>query len=149
DDGDVDAIHDCTPNHLHLEVNSAALAAGKHLLSEKPLAMTSEESARLVEEAEAAAVVAGVCFNYRHFPLVRELREELRSGGHGRVHLVHGGYLQDWLLEETDWNWRLEAERAGASRAVADIGSHWLDLVQHVTGQRVVAVCADLATVHA
>ena len=148
EDDAIDAVHNCTPNHVHSEVSSAALSAGKHLLSEKPLAMDSEESARLVKEADAAGVTAGVCFNYRHFPLVRQLREELASDEHGAVHLVHGGYLQDWLLEPTDWNWRLEPEKGGTSRAISDIGSHWLDLVQHVTRDRVDAVLADLGTVH-
>lgn len=145
----VDVVHDCTPNHLHLEVNSAALAAGKHLLSEKPLAMDSREATELVVAAGRASVVTGVCFNYRHFPLVRQLRDELASGAHGSFHLVHGSYLQDWLLEETDWSWRLETEKGGGSRAVADIGSHWIDLVQHVTAQAIVEVCADVATLHA
>jgi predicted dehydrogenase len=147
-DDAIDAVHDCTPNHLHAEINSAALAAGKHVLSEKPLAMDSAQSGRLVEEAVAANVVSGVCFNYRHFPLVRHLREVLAGAEFGPVHLVHGAYLQDWLLLPSDWNWRLEAEKGGASRAMADIGSHWLDLAQHVTGDRVTEVLAELATVH-
>jgi len=144
----IDAVHDCTPNHLHSEINSASLAAGKHVLSEKPLAMDSGESGRLVEEAAAADVVSGVCFNYRHFPLVRHLRDVLAGAEFGPVHLVHGAYLQDWLLLPTDWNWRLEVEKGGTSRAMADIGSHWVDLAQHVTGDRVTEVLAELATVH-
>ena len=148
-DDRVDVVHDCTPNHLHADVNAAALTAGKHVLSEKPLALDASETADLVDAAADAGLVAGVCFNYRHFPLVRQLRALVASGESGPFHLVRGAYLQDWLLERTDWNWRLEREKAGASRAVGDIGSHWLDLAEHVTGDRVVAVCAELGTLHA
>jgi predicted dehydrogenase len=147
DDGIV-AIHDCTPNDLHLEVNTAAIEAGKHLLSEKPLATDSAQTRRLVDLANGAGVVTGVCFNYRHFPLVQELRAALASGEHGRVRLVTGTYLQDWLLLPTDWNWRLDPGRGGRSRAVADIGSHWIDLVQHVANDRIAEVCADLGRMH-
>jgi predicted dehydrogenase len=148
EDGSIEVVHDCTPNALHLEVNSAALRAGKHLLSEKPLGMDPGETGRLVALARDAGVLTGVCFTYRHYPLIQELRAALASGAHGPVHLVSGGYLQDWLLLPTDWNWRLDADRGGASRAIADIGSHWIDLVQHVTGDRISEVCADLGTLH-
>ncbi len=145
---DVEAVHNCTPNFLHAEITAAALRAGKHVLSEKPLGMDESETAALVGEADRARAVAGVCFNYRHYPLVRQLKEALGTGQHGPVHFIHGGYLQDWLLEQTDWNWRLDTAKGGASRAVADIGSHWLDLVQYVTGDLVEAVLADLTTLH-
>jgi predicted dehydrogenase len=148
DDPSISAIHDCTPNDLHLEVNRAAIEAGKHVLSEKPLAMDSRETARLVELAGTADVVTGVCFNYRHYPLVQELRARLATADAGRPRLITGTYLQDWLLLPTDWNWRLDPARGGASRAVADIGSHWIDLVQHVTGDRLSEVCADLGRMH-
>src|SRR5436305_6755066 len=147
-DPDVDAVHDCTPNDMHAEVNAAALAAGKHVLSEKPLAIDSTQTAALARQAAAARGISGVCFNYRHYPLVAQARMMITAQDLGAVHLVHGGYLQDWLLFPDDWNWRLDPSRAGASRAVADIGSHWLDLVQHVTGDRIAAVMADLCTVH-
>ena len=147
-DPSVEVVHNCTPNDLHYEVNAATLEAGKHLLSEKPLALNASETAALAERAASAGVVAGVCFNYRHYPLVRELKELLAESD-GSPHLVRGAYLQDWLLEETDWNWRVEPARAGASRAVGDIGSHWLDLAEHVTGDRVIAVCAELGRIHA
>lgn len=147
-DDSIAAIHDCTPNDLHLEVNRAAIEAGKHVLSEKPLAMDSRETAWLVELARTAAVVTGVCFNYRHFPLVQELRSRIAADGHSRRRLITGSYLQDWLLLPTDWNWRLDPARGGASRAVADIGSHWIDLAQHVTGDRIAEVCADLGRMH-
>ena len=148
EDDAVDVVHDCTPNDLHAAVNTAALEAGKHLLSEKPLALDASETGSLARQAATAGVVAGVCFNYRYFPLVRQLRAMLSSGDYGRPHLVRGVYLQDWLLEETDWNWRLEAARAGTSRAVGDIGSHWIDLAQHVTGDEIVAVCAVVGRLH-
>lgn len=148
DDDSVDVVHNCTPNHLHAEVNAAALAAGRHLLSEKPLGMSSAETLRLVDLAAATPAVTGVCFNYRHYPLVRQAKTFMEEGTYGRPHLVHGSYLQDWLLFEDDWNWRLDSGKAGPSRAVADIGSHWLDLVQYVTGDTVTEVCAHLGTLH-
>ncbi len=144
----VEAVHNCTPNHLHAEINAASIEAGKHILSEKPLAMNSAEAASLVERARSSEVVSGVCFNYRHYPMVRQAKAMIDSGEHGQVNIAHGSYLQDWLLYADDWNWRLESARAGSSRAIADIGSHWLDLVQYVTGQQVIEVCADLSTIH-
>jgi predicted dehydrogenase len=146
DDPGVDAVHDCTPNDLHAEINTAAMDAGKHLLSEKPLGMDAAETAELARRAAQAGVVSGACFNYRHFPLVQEARALL--AGEGRPHLIRGGYLQDWLLDDTDWNWRLDSSRAGATRAVGDIGSHWIDLVQHVTGRRLRRVYARLGRLH-
>lgn len=147
-DPEVEAVHNCTPNDLHFSINEAVLLAGKHLLSEKPLAMNSEESARLVELAEKSSVVSGVCFNYRHYPLVAQAKAMIESGEIGKANLIYGGYLQDWLLYETDYNWRLESERNGASRAIADIGSHWCDTAQYILGRRIVEVFADLKTVH-
>ena len=144
----IDAIHNCTPNDLHHEITAAALAAGKHVLAEKPLAMDSHQTADLVDRAARAETVCGVCFNYRHYPLVAEARAMLADGRAGRPHLIRGAYLQDWLLEETDWNWRLQSERSGASRALGDIGSHWIDLVQHVTGRHVARVYARLGRLH-
>jgi predicted dehydrogenase len=147
-DVDVDVVHNCTPNDLHHGVTSAALTAGKHVLSEKPLGFDPEQAEDLVDRSHAAGVVTGVCFTYRHFPLIQHLRATIRSGTGGPAHLIHGAYLQDWLLFEDDWNWRLLADRGGAARAVGDIGSHWIDLVQHVTGDEIVAVCAQLARLH-
>jgi predicted dehydrogenase len=148
DEETIHAVHDCTPNQLHSVINTDALLAGKHLLSEKPLALDSGESAALVDQAAGTGVVAGVCFNYRHYPLVRQAKAMLDFGELGQPHLLHGGYLQDWLLFPTDWNWRLDPVKAGASRAIADIGSHWMDLVQYVTGHRIQEVFAVLDTVH-
>ncbi|MDQ3767576.1 MAG: Gfo/Idh/MocA family oxidoreductase [Actinomycetota bacterium] len=147
-DDDIEVVHNCTPNFLHAKVNAAAMDAGKHILSEKPLAMNSAETAALVQQAEASDVVSGVCFNYRHYPMVRQAKAIIDSADYGPVNLAHGSYLQDWLLYADDWNWRLESDKAGSSRAIADIGSHWLDLVQYVTGQRVSELCADLSTIH-
>jgi predicted dehydrogenase len=145
DDG-VDVVHLTTPNHLHHGQVKAALAAGKHVVCEKPLALTAAESAELVELADRSGLVNCTNFNIRFYPLVQEARARALAGELGEIWNVHGGYLQDWLLLPTDWNWRLEPEKGGALRAVADIGSHWLDLAQFVTGLRVERVFADLAT---
>jgi predicted dehydrogenase len=144
----VDVVHDCTPNHMRAHVTTAALAGMKHVVAEKPLGLDASESAVLAGRARSAGVVAAVCFNYRHFPLVQELRSLIATGADGPIHLVHGAYLQDWLLRDDDWNWRLESAKAGGARATGDIGSHWIDLVQHVTGDRIVAVCAQLGRLH-
>ena len=142
----IDVVHLTTPNNLHYPQVKQALAAGKHVVCEKPLAMTSEESAELVELAERSGLVHCTNFNIRFYPMLQEARARVRGGAIGEVWNVHGGYLQDWLAQPTDWNWRLEPDRAGDLRAVGDIGSHWLDLTQFVTGLRVVEVFADLAT---
>ncbi|MBI1356763.1 MAG: gfo/Idh/MocA family oxidoreductase [Acidobacteria bacterium] len=145
----VQVVHVASPNHLHFSQAKAALEAGKHVLCEKPLAMTPSETAELVRlAAERPAQAAGVCFNIRYYPLNLEAATRLRDGALGRVFAVNGSYVQDWLLYETDYNWRVLAEQAGPLRAVADIGAHWLDLVHAVTGLTVESVCADLATVH-
>jgi predicted dehydrogenase len=144
---DVDVVHLTTPNHLHHPHVKATLAAGKHVVCEKPLALTSDESAELLELAHGSGLVHCTNFNLRFYPLVQQARAAVREGAVGEVWNVHGGYLQDWLLLPTDWNWRLEPDKGGALRAVADIGSHWLDLAEFVTGLRVAELCADLATV--
>jgi predicted dehydrogenase len=142
----VDVVHLTTPNHLHYPQVKRALEAGKHVVCEKPLAMTSEHSAELVELADRSGLVHCTNFNIRFYPQVQEARALVGNGTLGTVWNVHGGYLQDWLLLPTDWNWRLEPEKGGALRAVADIGSHWLDLAQFVTGIAVESLLADLAT---
>jgi predicted dehydrogenase len=142
----VEVVHITSPNHLHYPQAKAALAAGKHVICEKPLAMTSAESAELVKLAVASGLVNAVNFNLRFYPICRHLHQLVREGGIGDVRLVSGHYLQDWLLLETDWNWRLEPELGGNLRAVADIGSHWMDLTSHVMGERIVSVMADLKT---
>ncbi len=145
-DPDIDVIHIASPNHLHADQVRTCLAAGKHVVCEKPLALTSADGADLVERAGAAGAVNAVCFNIRFYPLNHQMSAMVRSGEIGEPRFVTGSYLQDWLLLETDWNWRLVSEEAGPLRAVADIGSHWLDLARFITGKRVVEVMADLHT---
>lgn len=147
EDDRIDVVHLTTPNHLHYPQVKQALAAGKHVVCEKPLALTAAESRELVELADAAGVVHCTNFMARFYPLVQQARSLLHEGSLGEIWNVHGSYLQDWLLRPTDWNWRLEPERGGELRAIGDIGSHWLDLVQFVTGSRIVEVFADLQTV--
>jgi predicted dehydrogenase len=146
-DPDVHVVHNTTPNYLHVPVIEAALAAGKHVVSDKPLAMTGSDARRLWQAADAAGVVHAVTFNYRGNPLVQQARTMIAEGVIGPVQYVHGAYLQDWLLDDRDYSWRLEPDKGGPSSAVGDIGSHWCDLVEHVTGQRIAAVLADLTTV--
>jgi predicted dehydrogenase len=146
DDDSVDVVHLTTPNHLHYPQVKQAIAAGKHVVCEKPLALTAEQSRELLELAERAGIVHCTNFNIRFYPMVQEARARTQGGELGEVWAVHGGYLQDWLHEPTDWNWRLEPDRGGELRAVADIGSHWLDVAQFVTGLKVEQVFADLAT---
>jgi predicted dehydrogenase len=142
----VDVVHITSPNHLHFPQAKAALQAGKHVVCEKPLGMDAAETGELLELARASGLVHAVNFNIRHYPQCREARERVAAGALGDVRLITGSYLQDWLLYDTDWNWRLEDDRGGALRAVGDIGSHWIDLVTHITGRRVEAVMADLTT---
>ena len=142
----VEVVHVTSPNHLHVEQARAILAAGRHVVCEKPLAMTSAESGELVRLAASAGRVAATNFNIRCYPLNQHAHDAVAAGDLGDVRLVTGRYFQDWLLNDTDWNWRLEPGRGGALRAVGDIGSHWLDLMTFVTGRHVVEVMADLAT---
>ena len=123
--GDVDVVHICTPNHLHAPLAEAALAAGKHVVCEKPLAMTAAEADALVTAAERSGRVATVPFVYRYNPVVFEARARVAAGELGGLRLIHGGYLQDWLSSPEDDNWRVDPAESGASRTFADIGSHW------------------------
>ena len=143
----VDVVHICTPNHLHAPLAAAALAAGKHVICEKPLATSAAEAEPLVAAAQEAGRVATVPFVYRYNPVVFEARARVAAGELGALRLVHGGYLQDWLASEDDDNWRVDPALSGASRAFADIGSHWCDLMEFVSGDRIAAVCAQTATV--
>ncbi len=147
-DAEAQVVHITTPNHLHFEQARAALEAGKHVFCEKPLAITSEETRQLVALAEQTGLAAGVNYNLRFYPLNIEARDIVRRGDLGQVYSIVGSYVQDWLLYPTDYNWRVLPEKAGKLRAVADIGTHWLDLVQVITGLQVEAVLADLQTVH-
>jgi predicted dehydrogenase len=145
-DDAVHVVHVTSPNELHHPQVKQILAARRHVICEKPLAMTSAESAELVRLAASSGLVNAVNFNLRFYPLNQHVAALVREGGVGDVRLVTGRYFQDWLLYDTDWNWRLEKDRGGALRAVGDIGSHWLDLVSFMTGRRVKAVMADLTT---
>jgi predicted dehydrogenase len=146
-DREVQAVHITTPNRTHFEMASAALRAGKHVMCEKPLAMNSQESAELVRIARASGRAAGVNYNIRFYPLCREAAQRVQDGSLGDVFHVTGSYVQDWLFYPTDFNWRVLAEEGGSLRAVADIGTHWLDLVHSIVGLEVESVCADLKTV--
>ena len=142
-----DVIHNCTPNLYHFDINKAAVKNDLHILSEKPLTINSKQSAELLELLKKHNVVNAVNFNYRFYPLIRHLHSVFEEEI-GNVYLAHGHYLQDWLFYDTDYNWRLETGISGESRAVADIGSHWCDLIQFVTGLKITKVFASLSTIH-
>jgi predicted dehydrogenase len=145
-DDRVEVVHVTSPNHLHHPQVKAILAAGRHVVCEKPLAMTSEESAELVRVAAESGRINAVNFNIRFYPLNQHVADLARDRRLGEIRLVSGHYFQDWLLLDTDWNWRLEPALGGSLRAVGDIGSHWLDLVAFMTGLRITEVMADLHT---
>ncbi|HEY3323396.1 MAG TPA: Gfo/Idh/MocA family oxidoreductase [Planctomycetota bacterium] len=147
-DKSVQSVHITTPNRFHYDMATRALKAGKHVLCEKPLAMNSGESAQLVKLAKKTKLAAGVNYNIRFYPLCLDARDRVRDGKIGRVLSVVGSYVQDWLLLPTDYNWRVLAKEGGELRAVADIGTHWLDLIHAITGLEVESLCADLKTVH-
>jgi predicted dehydrogenase len=146
-DPTVAAVHLTSPNRFHFEQSRRALQAGKHVICEKPLAMNVKESAELVALSQQKSLVAAVCYNVRFYPLCLEVKEWIASGRLGEIYHITGSYVQDWLLHDTDFNWRVLAEDGGELRAIADIGTHWLDLVQSMTGLAVTEVCADLKTV--
>lgn len=145
-DDSIDVIHIASPNYAHADQVRIALDAGKHVVCEKPLAVTSKDTGDLLARAEASGLVHAVCFNIRHYPLNHQAMAMVAAGEIGEPRFITGSYHQDWLLKETDWNWRLEPEEAGQLRAVADIGSHWLDLTRFISGRDVVEVMADLHT---
>ncbi|MGR3483724.1 MAG: Gfo/Idh/MocA family protein [Paracoccaceae bacterium] len=146
-DASVDIVHVTSPNHAHYDHVRAVIDAGKHVICEKPLAMTSRQSAEMVRLAQASGLVCAVCYNIRFYPLNQHAHAMVEAGGIGDLRFVTGRYHQDWLALPTDWNWRLEGEKGGALRSVGDIGTHWLDLAGFVTGRRIEAVMADLVTV--
>jgi predicted dehydrogenase len=148
DDPAIDCIHICTPNHLHYPMAKDALNAGKHVVCEKPLTTSIGEAEELVKLAADKGLVNATNFNVRFYPLMHELKSCIKNGIFGEIFSVHGSYLQDWLFFDTDYNWRLETALSGDSRAVADIGSHWMDLVEFVTGLKITGVIADFATFH-
>ena len=145
-DPEVDVVHVASPNYAHADQVRILIDAGKHVVCEKPLALTSADTRDLVARASAAGVVNAVCFNLRFYPICHQARVMTKSGAIGEPRFITGKYFQDWLLRETDWNWRLIPEEAGELRAVADIGSHWFDLVQFITGHKIVEIFADLHT---
>ncbi|KPQ15108.1 MAG: putative dehydrogenase [Rhodobacteraceae bacterium HLUCCO18] len=145
-DDSVDVVHVTSPNHAHYEHVKAILAAGKNVICEKPLAMTSAQSAEMVEIAKQSGKVAAVCYNIRFYPLNQQAHAMVQAGELGDIRFVTGHYHQDWLAKPTDWNWRLEADMGGALRSVGDIGTHWVDLTGFVTGLKPEAVMAELTT---
>jgi predicted dehydrogenase len=148
EDSTIDAVHVLTPNALHYPICRAALEAGKHVLCEKPFTLTVPEARELVELAARTALGNCIQHNLRYYPVVQQIRCMIEAGDLGEILIVQGTYSQDWLLKETDWNWRVNSADNGTLRAMGDIGSHWMDLIQHLTGLRITALCADLATFH-
>jgi predicted dehydrogenase len=148
DDSSVTAVHICTPNALHFPMAEAALQAGKHVLCEKPLATSAAEGRKLMDLAKSRGLRNCTCHNLRYYPMVQQMRRMRESGQFGEILVAQGTYSQDWLLYDTDWNWRIDTRENGPSRVMADIGSHWCDMAEHITGLRISAVCADLQTFH-
>ena len=144
-DADVSAVHICAPNDLHYPMANAAMQAGKHVLCEKPLASTVAEASSMVALAKQKGLANCTLYNVRAYPQVQNMRRMCEAGEFGDIYVVQGTYSQDWLLYDTDWNWRIEQ---GPSRTFADIGTHWCDLAEHITGQRITSLCADLHTFH-
>jgi predicted dehydrogenase len=147
-DGSIDAVHICTPNAMHVPMAVAALEAGKHVLCEKPLAMSGAEARVLVTLAGKHGLRNCTCHNLRYYPMVQQMRRMREAGELGEVLVVQGTYSQDWLLYDTDWNWRIDSDANGPSRVLADIGSHWCDMAEHITGGRITSLVADLQTFH-
>jgi predicted dehydrogenase len=147
-DKTVTAVHLCTPNYLHYQQAKLALMAGKHVLCEKPLALTPKESSELIELMKKNDLIGAVNYNLRFYPICQEAKSRVLSGELGETYLIHGAYLQDWLFYKSDWNWRLEPGQGGKLRVVADIGTHWMDLVTYITGLQIDSVFADFSTIH-
>ena len=145
---EIEAVHICTPNVDHCPMSLAAIEAGKAVLCEKPLAMTADEARQLVAAAKAKNTVNAVEHNLRYYPVVQQMRQMIAHGDLGEILIVQGTYSQDWLLYDTDWNWRLEAKSNGKLRVMGDIGSHWMDMIQHLTGLSITEVCAELTIFH-
>ncbi|MBM3782851.1 MAG: Gfo/Idh/MocA family oxidoreductase [Acidobacteria bacterium] len=147
-DPSIQAVHILTPNALHYPMSMAALEAGKAVLCEKPMTMTSKEADGMVKLAAKKKLPNAVCHNLRYYPVVQHIRQYIAAGELGEILHVQGTYSQDWLLYDTDFNWRIDAKANGRLRAVGDIGSHWMDMIQHLTGLSITGLCADLATFH-
>jgi predicted dehydrogenase len=142
---DIDVVHICTPNELHAEIAVAAARANKHVVCEKPISVNLTEAAQIEAEVSKQGVGFAVPFAYRFYPIVREMRARVQNGEAGPVHLIHGNYLQDWLAEPTSTNWRVDSTSGGESRAFADVGTHWCDLMEYVTGDRISRLIANTA----
>jgi len=147
-DPEIQAVHICTPNALHAPVAKAAMEAGKAVLCEKPLAMSAAEAREMVAMARERNIVNCVNHNLRYYPVVQHVRRMIEHGDLGEILIVQGTYSQDWLLYDTDYNWRLDSKDNGPLRVLADIGSHWMDMIQHLTGLKITELCADMATFH-
>jgi predicted dehydrogenase len=145
---ELDAVHVCTPNAMHYSMVKDALQAGKNVLCEKPVTTTAEEAQELQALAAKTKLRNCVCHNLRYYPMVQQIRCMRESGALGDILVAQGTYSQDWMLYPTDWNWRVEAQISGASRVMGDIGSHWFDMIEHLTGLRVKSLCADFQTFH-
>jgi predicted dehydrogenase len=146
EDERVECVHICVPNNLHYSIAKDVIAAGKHVVCDKPLAITTKEAKELVVLAKEKKVVAALNFNIRFYPLLYQLKSMVEHGDLGRIFSINGSYQQDWLQKETDYSWRLEPDKSGESRAIADIGSHWMDAIEFITGLKISKVCADMAT---
>jgi predicted dehydrogenase len=145
-DPEIEVVHNCSPNNVHFDINKKALLSGRQVLSEKPLSLDSAQSAELVRLAGKHKALTAINFCYRYYPVVQEAAARVRRGDLGDVRAVVGHFLQDWLFFDTDYSWRLDPAAAGRANVIADLGSHWCDLVQFITGQRIVEVMADLHT---
>ena len=145
---EIDAVHICTPNAQHFSMAKDALTAGKHVLCEKPLAVSTKEAEELTALAKKNGLRNCTCHNLRYYPMVQQMRRMREAGDLGEILVAQGTYSQDWLLYDTDWNWRVVTAAGGPSRCMADIGSHWFDMAEHITGLRVTSLCADLQTFH-
>ena len=145
---DIDVVHVCTPNYLHYPMVKACLMSGKNVLCEKPLALTSAEARELMQLAEEKSLKGAVNYNLRYYPMAQEIRSLNQERGKGGIFAMQGSYLQDWLLYETDYSWRLESKLSGKSRAVADIGTHWMDFAQYITGLKIKSVYAQFGRMY-
>jgi len=144
----IDVVHICTPNSCHFEMTEKALKANKHVICEKPLTLTVNEAKKILDLAKKMNRVHAIHFNIRYYPLIRHAKACVDRGDIGKINVITGSYLQDWLFYETDYSWRLESEQSGNTRAIGDIGTHWMDLVEYVSGCQITEVMADMETIH-
>lgn len=145
---ELDVLHICTPNFTHCEIAVFAMDRGVNIVCEKPMCCTVEEADRMIAKAKEKGLVSAVNFHNRWYPMTAQLKQMVKNGEFGDIHAVYGEFAQDWLLLDTDYNWRVEASESGRTRAVSDIGSHWIDLMENITGLRITEVCADFKILH-